>query len=508
MRTKGIRGILVKSGLSRANGNHPVDKELVRRAGARLKAVISEYDPKQLNLEAWGTTGLTEYMDKFHIFPINNYQYGQSPETAKLFGSVFRDRYFSQNLPDGCYYGCNLACSKGAENIELTHGPCTGQTVSVDGPEYETVGAISNMGIFDSQYAMEFNWYCDEYGIDSISTGVTIGFFMECVERGFLNESDIGYPLKFGDINAADRLFHEIGQGRGFGKIAGQGISRGKKWVAERFAGRDGMSERDVLDELGKFGMELKGLEFSMYITKESLAQQGGYGFSLKGPQHDEAWLIFIDQVHKELPSLEDKANALKWFPLIRTWFNAVGLCKLPWIDVRNPDAASTAEPAKNIPTLNYYIDFLNGTTGSQKKLEDILNDSERLQLLQKLINLRQGKGTRPHDIIPLRAMGPVYINEYEFRSEYYDAILNADAVDGKIPETMEERLSLLIDKRKAAYEQLCDIVYDKKGYTPEAVPKRETVEKFDLMDEQAARLLDEYNESNEPGLEPLASCE
>ncbi len=124
-----------------------------------------------------------------------------------------------------------------------------------------------------------------------------------------------------------------------------------------------------VMAELNKFGMEVKGLEFSMYITKESLAQQGGYGFALKGPQHDEAWLIFIDQVHKELPTLEHKANALKWFPLIRTWFNATGLCKLPWIDVRNPEAASTAEPSKNIPTLAYYVAYLNATTGSNKTL-------------------------------------------------------------------------------------------------------------------------------------------
>ena len=43
--------------------------------------------------------------------------------------------------------------------------------------------------------------------------------------------------------------------------------------------------------------MEAKGLEFSEYMTKESLAQQGGYGLALKGPQHDEAWLIFLDMV-------------------------------------------------------------------------------------------------------------------------------------------------------------------------------------------------------------------
>jgi aldehyde:ferredoxin oxidoreductase len=495
MRTKKLRGIVVKSSLPKANGNNAVNKELVRQAGARLKDVITKYDPVQLNLEAWGTTGLSEYMNKFHIFPINNYQYGQSPEAPKLFAGVFLDKYFSQKMPDGCYYGCNLACAKGVENVVLTRGPMAGQKVSIDGPEYETVAAVSNMGIFDPQFVLEYNWYCDEYSLDTISTGVTIGFFMECVERGFLSAADIGYDLKFGNIDGVDRLIHEIARGEGFGRVAGKGVARGKKWVAERYASRHGVSEADVLDELAKFGMEVKGLEFSMYVTKESLAQQGGYGFSLKGPQHDEAWLIFIDQVHKELPTFEHKANALKWFPLIRTWFNATGLCKLPWIDVRNPEAAQTPEPAKNIPTLNYYVDYLNGTTGSHKTLQDVLDDSERLQLLQKLVNLRQGKGTRASDRVPLRAMGPVYVNEYLARDEYYDAWLKENTGQSQLPAGTAEKLNLLIEKRKQAYQQLCDIVYEKKGYTSNGVPKRDTVKRFDLLDEQAGQLLEKYGE-------------
>jgi aldehyde:ferredoxin oxidoreductase len=493
MRTKRLRGIVVKSSLPKANGNNAVDKELVRQAGAKLKDVITKCDPAQLNLEAWGTTGLSEYMNKFHIFPINNYQYGQSPEAPKLFGSVFLDKYFSKKMPDGCYYGCNLACAKGVENVVLTRGPMKGMTVSVDGPEYETVGAVSNMGIFDPQFVLEYNWYCDEYSLDTISTGVTIGFFMECLERGFLNVKDIGYDLTFGNISAADRLLHEIARGDGFGKVAGQGVARGKKWVAERYASRNNISVDKALAELNKFAMEVKGLEFSMYVTKESLAQQGGYGFALKGPQHDEAWLIFIDQVHKEIPSLENKANALKWFPLIRTWFNATGLCKLPWIDVRNPEAAATPEPAKNLPTLAYYVDYLNGTTGSHKNLQDVLDDSERLQLLQKLINLRQGKGTRASDQIPLRAMGPVYLNEYQSRSEYYDKWLQENDGNNQLPERPEQRLNLLIEKREKAYQQLCDIVYEKKGYTSKGIPKRETVNRFGLMDKQASQLLEKF---------------
>ncbi len=490
MRFKRLRGIIVRSTLSKVNGNNAVDKKRVREAGSKLKEVISKSDSQQLHLSAWGTTVLAEYMDRFHLFPINNYQYGHSPESRKLFADVFLDNYFSKNIPDGCYYGCNLACAKGAENVELTRGPRAGQRVSIDGPEYETIGAVSCMGIFDPHFVMEYSWYCDEHGIDTISTGVTIAFFMECFDRGFLNVEDTGCELTFGNIESASRLLHEIANGEGFGKIVGQGVARGKNWLAEKYAARNGISEAAVMAELNKFGMEVKGLEFSMYISKESLAQQGGYGFSLKGPQHDEAWLIFIDQFHKELPTFEDKANALKWFPLVRTWFNATGLCKLPWIDVRNPEAANTTEPAKNLPTLAYYVDYLNGTTGSSKSLLDILDDSERLYILQKMINLRHGKGRRISDQIPLRAMGPAYFNEYESRAEYYDEWLKEKLGNDTIPESPEQRHKLIIEKRIEDYQQLCDIVYEKKGFTTEGIPKRETVEKFDLMDEQAKQLL------------------
>jgi len=79
---------------------------------------------------------------------------------------------------------------------------------------------------------------------------------------------------------------------------------------------------------------------------------------------------------------------------------------------VRNPEAANTPEPSKNIPSLAHYVSYFNATTGSNKKLEDILDDSERLYILQKLINLRQGKGTRASDQIPIRALDlPISMN-------------------------------------------------------------------------------------------------
>lgn len=490
MRTKGLKAVTVRSSLPRIGANNPVDARGVKEAGASLKRVVSQVDPQQLRLSSWGTPILIEYMDKYHILPVNNYQYGQHPDAKAIFAEVFLDRYFAKKIPDGCYKGCNLACAKGAEDITLQYGPQAHRKVGIDGPEYETAGAVTSMGIFDPQFIMEYNWYCDQYGLDTISMGVTTSFLMECVQRGYLSEREIGYELAWGNLESANRLLHETAIGKGFGKICSQGVHRAKAWVAEQYAKNAGLPLDRVTQELNKFSMETKGLEFSMYITKESLAQQGGYGFALKGPQHDEAWLIFIDQVHKELPTFETKAQALKWFPLIRTWFNAVGLCKLPWIDVRHPEAASTENPAQNLPTLAYYVQYLNATLGSNKTLQDVLDDSERLYLIQKLINLRHGKGTRSSDQIPLRAMGPAFFNEYEARSDYYDAWLTDQLGEGQMPDEPRDRHALITKLRREAYERLCDAVYKEKGYSPDGVPMPETLEKFDLLDEKALNLL------------------
>jgi len=493
MRTKGLSAVIVRCSRSGVHANHPVDDEGVKQSGASLKKVVSQGDSEQLRLSSWGTPILVEYMDMYHILPVNNYQYGQHPNAKDIFADVFLNRYFSKKIPDGCYKGCNLACAKGAEDVILKYGHHAGRKVGIDGPEYETAGAVTCMGIFDPQFIMEFNWYCDEYGLDTISMGVTASFLMECVQRGYLSEKDIGYKLEWGDIAGADRLLHETAHGEGFGKVCSQGVLRAKSWVAENYAAKTGQPLEQVVSELDKFAMEVKGLEFSMYISKESLAQQGGYGFSLKGPQHDEAWLIFIDQVHKELPTFEMKAQALKWFPLIRTWFNAVGLCKLPWIDVRHPEAADTANPAQNQPTLEYYVQYLNATVGCNKSLQDILDDSERLSLIQKLINLRHGKGTRASDQIPQRAMGPAFLNEYEARAEYYDNWLKEQIGGDKIPETPEERHRMIIKLRKKAYAKLCDAVYKEKGFTSDGIPLPEALEKFDIMNDQARSLLKSF---------------
>ncbi len=477
MQKKGLWGLTVRNNLPKGLANQPVESKGIRQAGRLLRGVIREVDPKAMRLAAQGTTALIDMMNAADILPVNNFQYGRSDQAAKVSGDVFEKDYFQQGMPDGCFPGCNLACTKGCDVHVLKTGPFEGQEVAVDGPEYETAAAITNLGIFDPEFIMEYTWYCDEYGIDTISTGVTMSFLFEAYERGLLTKEETdGLALTWGDTQAAAALFHAMAKGEGFGRQAGQGVRYMAGWISTRAAQRTGQEAQAINKELSSFAMECKGMEFSMYGTKESLAQQGGYGFALKGAQHDESWLIALDQIRNEMPSFEQKARALKWFPLFRTWFNLVGLCKLPWIDVRHPEAQQTKEPAKNMPTIAYYLDLVNATLGEKRTLDDLLQESEYAYTLHKLFNLRQGYGTREHDAIPLRAMSPVYMNEYLSRKEYYEKFLEETAgleLDGK---TDAEKLERLQEYRRSQYEKLCDAVYIEKGYDRDGIPLKQTL--------------------------------
>jgi aldehyde:ferredoxin oxidoreductase len=276
-----------------------------------------------------------------------------------------------------------------------------------------------------------------------------------------------GIDLCFGNKEAALELVHQMARGEGFGVVVGQGIRRMKKLFAEKH-GADAKTMQDI-------GMESKGLEFSEYVTKESLAQQGGYGLTLKGPQHDEAWLIFLDMVHNLMPTFEKKAENLHWFPMWRTWFGLNGLCKLPWNDVVPEGNKQTKEPAKVMAHVETYAKLFYAVTGRKVTVDDLIVMSEKVYNFQRIFNLRMGCGTRAEDTVPYRAVGPVTKDEYESRNERYDKQLKEKLGIDPADMSTEEKMSALRKYREGEYEKLKDAVYKRRGWTCNGVP---TIEK------------------------------
>jgi aldehyde:ferredoxin oxidoreductase len=476
-RDKKIAALVVKSHNLSGTANDPVDVDTLTKVGLKLHKEIFTLDAKQCRMRTVGTPHLNEIMNEYHLLPTHNYKFGQHPEADKIHSKVY-EKLFTQGIPDGCWYGCTLACAKAVDHYTIKTGPCKGQVVTVDGPEYETVAGLgSNVGVFDPEFTIEANFYADHYGLDTISLGTGIAFVCECYELGYITkEHTNGLELKFGNKDDIMELIHRMAEGKDeFAKIVGMGVRRMKDIFAEKFG-----APRDILE---KIGMEGQGIEVSEYVPKESIAQWGGYFLTLKGPQHDEAWLIFMDRVNKQLPTFEDKAEALHYFPNFRTWFSLVGLCKLPWNDIEPADNATKYPPqeAAKVPEhVQNYVDIFNAVTGKNITKEELILQSERVYNFQRVFQLRLGKGTRKHHNIPDRALGPVFPDEWEARAEYYDNELKQAGVN---PEGMptEEKIKKLNEIRRKQWEELVDAVYKRRGWDRNGIPTVETLKRLGI---------------------------
>ncbi len=464
-RNKKIRALVAKVPGVKGNLNNVVDLKAIMERGKIFNKEMRDLDDSQAEMRTKGTAHLVNIMNDYDLLPTHNYKFGSNPEADKIHGDVWKAR-FTQGIPDGCWIGCSMACAKGVDNYELRTGPYKGQKVIVDGPEYENAGGLgSNCGIFNPDYIIEANFYCDTYGICTISWGTLVAFIMECFENGILNEERTGgLKLNFGNADSAMELMHRLARGEGFGLIAGMGTRKMKQMFIEK-----GWGDPQFLQDIA---MENKGLEYSEYVSKESLAQQGGFAMTNKGPQHDEAWLIFMDMVNNQIPTFEDKAEALHYFPMFRTWFGLQGLCKLPWNDVEPVTNAETDEPAKVPEHVDNYVTIYKAVTGKPFDKEEMISQSERVYNFQRIFNLRKGFGTRKHDAQPYRAAGPVTVEEYESRADRYDKQMKE--LIGIDPEgkTTEEKIAITRKYREEQYEKLLDAVYLRRGWTKNGVPK------------------------------------
>lgn len=473
-RDKGIRALVAKSKGVKGNLNNVVDLEIIMERGRKFNREMRELDDSQAEMRTKGTAHLTNVMNDYDLLPTNNFKFGNHPDAAKIHSNIYKER-FTQGVPDGCWIGCNMSCAKGVDNYELRTGPYKGSKVIVDGPEYETAASLGSCaGIFNPDFTIEANFYCDTYGVCTISWGTILGFVMECYEAGILNDERTGgMKLNFGNADEAMELLHQLSRGEGFGKIAGMGVRKMKEMFIEK-----GWGDPQFLQDIG---MENKGLEYSQYISKESLAQQGGYAMTNKGPQHDEAWLIFMDMVNNQIPTFEKKAEALHYFPMFRTWFGLQGLCKLPWNDVEPESNALSDEPAKVPEHVDNYVAIYNAVTGSNIDKHDIIRQSERVYNFQRIFNIRRGYGLRLHDAQPYRAAGPVTAEEYLSRQERYDKQLVE--LQGLDPEkmTLEEKMAATRRYREDRYEQLLDAVYFRRGWTKNGVPTIEHLQKLGM---------------------------
>ena len=457
------------------DANKPVDPIRMRNHGLKVAAEMATLDDRQCRMRQVGTANIVEVMDAYDLLPVHNYKFGAHEDTPKISSNVFRDQFWTQGISDACWWGCAMACAKAADRFELSTGPYKGDRVTVDGPEYETAAAAANMGCFDPSFTLEFNFYCDTYGVDTISVGTCLAFVMECFEAGVITTEDTGgLDLRFGAKDEVLEILHQMARGEGFGVEVGQGV----RWLKDKWT-REGKGDAAFLQDIG---MEVKGLEYSEYVSKESLAQQGGYAMTNKGPQHDEAWLIFMDMVNNQLPTFEDKAEALYYFPLWRTWFGLYGLCKLVWNDVVPADNHTEAEPAKVPDHVRNYLVAVESMTGIEGMDEaKMLEQSARVYNLQRLMSRLFDKAGAAHDMPPYRAVGPVTAEEYESRAERYDKQLREEAEVNPEGMPLKDKMAALRKHREAQYATMQEVVYKRRGWGTDGIPTRARLEELGI---------------------------
>jgi aldehyde:ferredoxin oxidoreductase len=490
MRDKKIGAVVILADYPKgANPYGAADWEKVKKAGSRLNSVVREVDPVSLKMHRKGSAGLIAFMnkDEYRSLPVNNYQLGTDSRADKITGKYYAENLFEHRGMDGCFPGCTLRCTKGGW-VTLKSGEKKGRKVWVDGPEYETAAGFgSNMGMWNAEFIMEANWHCDDYGIDTITVSVIIAFLMECFQRGYLvREDSDGMELSWGDEEASLRFIHEIARGETeIARAAGRGMLALIDWVAARYAGRNGHVH--AREELLKFAMQAKGLPFSLYRTHRSLSMQASYAVASDiGAHHAAAWLIKADLLGA-FPTLQDKARALITYPRVRLGNDNLGLCKLPWVDVFNPESEKVANTDKyiNPASQQIYADFYNGMLGTDMTWEKIYEQTDRDINLQRVMNIMVfGKETGKQDWTPDRAIGPIDDRLYDAEKDYHDREVSGYL--GKAPGEIRgmptgEKRHVLMNHRKEQLGRLIQTYYRERGWNASGIPTPETLKKVGL---------------------------
>jgi aldehyde:ferredoxin oxidoreductase len=421
-----------RSGIGAVMGSKNLRAVAVR--GKRLPEVADRPALMELNrwmAEHWrelagglhdlGTTGIVVGNNAAGGLPTRNFREGTFEGAEQISGQLMRDTILIER--DGCY-SCPIRCKRVVEAKEPYQiDPVYG------GPEYETLASLGSCcGVSDLLAVCKANELCNALGLDTISTGVTISFAMECFENGLLTSEDTdGLELRFGNGDAMVRLVEKIARREGFGDLLAEASKRAALSIGK------GAEE---------YAMEVKGQEIPMH---EPRMKQGlGVGYQVSATGADHCHNMHDTAYAKEGPGL-DKARS-------------IGLNKALPINQLDAEKAYMLKVGSNWRHLNNCAEFCQFVPWSQKQVEQALNAvtgwntslleymrvAERVVTLMRLFNLREGLD-ESQDYLPKR---------------FYQPLLGAGPLKG-----------VAIDKEAA--ESTRKAYYDLMGWNEQGVPTK-----------------------------------
>ncbi len=193
-------------------------RDLARQGAGSVKD-----NPDVNGLALYGTAGVVMPQNAMGTLPTRNYTEGAFEGAEPLSGEVMAETILTER--DTCY-ACAVRCKRVVETEFLQQKVLP----RFGGAEYETLACFgSYCGIDDLNAVSLANQICNEYGLDTIGTGATIAWAMECVAEGVLTEQEIGLPLRFGNAEAMVRMTEWMGKAEGFGKILADGSERASR---------------------------------------------------------------------------------------------------------------------------------------------------------------------------------------------------------------------------------------------------------------------------------------
>jgi aldehyde:ferredoxin oxidoreductase len=231
---------------------------------AREQANIIKDNGGFLSHKEWGTTNTQDVTNAIGIFPVRNFRYGQLIDYKKVAGAEYRKLRVGDM---GCY-SCPARCGK---VHTVTSGVYTG--AHSEGPEYESIWAFTGPIESDSlEASIAADELCDDYGLDTISTGNSIGFAYELYEKGLISKSDTdGLELAFGKHEPMVALIKKIALRQGIGDLLAEGT---KRIAAKLDKGSD------------VYAIHVKGMELPAYDPRGAKSQGYNYATASVGASH------------------------------------------------------------------------------------------------------------------------------------------------------------------------------------------------------------------------------
>ena len=372
--------------------------------------------PKTLKYRTLGTPSNVLALNSMGILPTRNFQEGVFEAAESVSGEYMHEHYTDKAV--ACA-GCPIACE---QVVSVKEGVYEGARTSVDYESLYAVGTNCGLGYFPGIVkAIEL---CDRYGMDTMSTGVTVAWAMECFEKGILTKEDFdGLEPHFGNHQAETILIEKIARRQGIGDLLAEGTKRASERIGKG-------SEH--------FAMQVKGMEMAGYEVRGCQTFALGAAVGTRGPCHNRS-LAYEADTHGEVDlftSGPERGQIAKDKEDFAAILDVMMFCKF----IRGCFTDLFSESAR-LYTL---------ATGIEMTGEEIKRLGERAWNLKKAFNVREG-WTREDDWLPPRC--------------FEDSIVN--------PATSEK-----VSLKPEDLRTMIDAYYEARGWTEEGlIPKEKLVE-------------------------------